>query len=496
MAEHILESIKLFLPEIALTVTLCSAIIADLILKERNQNVAYIVIAGLVITAVFVFRQTGLNESIFSDMVAVDPFAVFFKVVLLLGGIFIVFFSMKCRELDANKRRIGEYYMLITAMMLGMFIMAGATNLLLMYLALELTSISSYILAGYTKRARDSAEASLKYVLYGAVSSGMLIYGVSILYGITGATDIYGVNAALQNGDFNPMALLAAGILIIAGFGYKVTVAPFHFWSPDVYEGAPITITAFLAVASKAAGFAMMIRFFKVSFIDSTLLTTTGVWDIVAGFQWNLILAVMAVLTMTIGNLVALWQNNIKRLLAYSSIAHAGYILMGLVVLTDQGIAAILLYFVMYLFMNFGAFYVAMIISNKLNTEDIEDYKGLGYRAPLIGVAMAVFLVALTGIPPTAGFIAKFYIFAAVISAGWYGLVLIAGINTIISLFYYVRIFRNMWLVEPEGDTTPVEFSLSSRILLFALLIPTLLLGVYFRDLVDFAQSSVRMFGF
>jgi NADH-quinone oxidoreductase subunit N len=496
MAEHILESIKLFLPEIALTVTLCSAIIADLILKERNQNVAYIVIAGLVITAVFVFRQTGLNESIFSDMVAVDPFAVFFKVVLLLGGIFIVFFSMKCRELDANKRRIGEYYMLITAMMLGMFIMAGATNLLLMYLALELTSISSYILAGYTKRARDSAEASLKYVLYGAVSSGMLIYGVSILYGITGATDIYGVNAALQNGDFNPIALLAAGILIIAGFGYKVTVAPFHFWSPDVYEGAPITITAFLAVASKAAGFAMMIRFFKVSFIDSTLLTTTGVWDIVAGFQWNLILAVMAVLTMTIGNLVALWQNNIKRLLAYSSIAHAGYILMGLVVLTDQGIAAILLYFVMYLFMNFGAFYVAMIISNKLNTEDIEDYKGLGYRAPLIGVAMAVFLVALTGIPPTAGFIAKFYIFAAVISAGWYGLVLIAGINTIISLFYYVRIFRNMWLVEPEGDTTPVEFSLSSRILLFALLIPTLLLGVYFRDLVDFAQSSVRMFGF
>jgi NADH-quinone oxidoreductase subunit N len=414
----------------------------------------------------------------------------------LLGGIFIVFFSMKCRELDANKRRIGEYYMLITAMMLGMFIMAGATNLLLMYLALELTSISSYILAGYTKRERDSAEASLKYVLYGAVSSGMLIYGVSILYGITGATDIYGVNAALQNGGFNPMALLVAGILIIAGFGYKVTVAPFHFWSPDVYEGAPITITAFLAVASKAAGFAMMIRFFKVSFIDSTLLTTTGVWDIVAGFQWNLILAVMAVLTMTIGNLVALWQNNIKRLLAYSSIAHAGYILMGLVVLTDQGIAAILLYFVMYLFMNFGAFYVAMIISNKLNTEDIEDYRGLGYRAPLIGVAMAVFLVALTGIPPTAGFIAKFYIFAAVISAGWYGLVLIAGINSIVSLFYYVRIFRNMWLIEPEGDTTPVEFSLSSRILLFALLIPTLLLGVYFRDLVDFAQSSVRMFGF
>ncbi len=496
MAEHILESIHLFLPEIALTATLCIAIVADLILKERNQNVAYIVLAGFAVTFIFVFRQIGLQESIFSDMVAVDPFAIFFKIVLLLSGVFIVFFSIKCRELDANKRRIGEYYMLITAMMLGMFLMAGATNLLLMYLALELTSIASYILAGYTKRALDSAEASLKYVIYGAVSSGMLIYGVSILYGITGATDIYTINAFLQTGNYSSLALMTAGILIIAGFGYKVTVVPFHFWSPDVYEGAPITITAFLAVASKAAGFAMMIRFFKVSFIDSALITTAGVWDIVAGFEWNIILAVIAVLTMTLGNLVAIWQNNIKRMLAYSSIAHAGYILMGLVVLTDQGISSMMIYFVMYLFMNFGAFYVAMLIANKLNTEDIEDYRGLGYRAPLICVAMTVFLIALTGIPPTAGFIAKFYLFAAVISAGWYGLVLIAAINTVISLFYYVRVFRNMFLVEPKGDTSPVEFSLSSKLIVFALLIPTLFLGIYFKHLVDFAQSSVKMFGF
>jgi NADH-quinone oxidoreductase subunit N len=219
-------------------------------------------------------------------------------------------------------------------------------------------------------------------------------------------------------------------------------------------------------------------------------------WDIVPGFQWNVILAVMAVLTMTIGNFVALWQNNIKRLLAYSSIAHAGYILMGLVVVTNEGIAAILLYFVMYLFMNFGAFYVAMLISNKLNTEDIGDYKGLGFRSPLICVAMAVFLVALTGIPPTAGFIAKFYMFAAVINAGWYGLVLIAGINTIVSLYYYVRIFRNMFLAEPEGDASPVEFSFGSKLVLFLLLIPTLGLGLYFRPVLDFAQASVRMFGF
>jgi NADH-quinone oxidoreductase subunit N len=496
MSEHILASLSRFLPEIALTVTLCTAIIADLLLKQRNRNVAYIVLAGCAVTALLVFRQIGLNESIFSDMLAVDPFAVFFKLVVIVATFFILFFSIKSRELDTNKKRIGEYYMLITAMTLGMFLMAGATNLLLMYLALELTSIASYILAGYTKREADSAEASLKYVIYGAVSSGMLIYGVSILYGITGATDIYGVNAALQLGGYNPLALLIAGILITAGFGYKVTVAPFHFWSPDVYEGAPITITAFLAVASKAAGFAMMIRFFKVAFIDSAMLTSTGIWDIVPGFQWNIILAVMAVLTMTLGNLVAIWQKNIKRLLAYSSIAHAGYILMGLVVMTDEGIAAMMLYFVVYLFMNLGAFYVAMMISNKLGTEDIDDYKGLGFRAPLMGVSMAVFLVALTGIPPTAGFIGKFYLFAAVINAGWYGLALIAAINSVISLYYYVNIFRNMFLREPEGDRSLITFSLSSRLVLFLLLIPTLLLGIYFAPIVDFAQASVTMFGF
>jgi NADH-quinone oxidoreductase subunit N len=251
---------------------------------------------------------------------------------------------------------------------------------------------------------------------------------------LTGATDIYGINEVLQAGTHNPIALLTAGILIIAGFGYKVTIAPFHFWSPDVYEGAPVTITAFLAVASKAAGFAMMVRFFKVSFIDSYALMESGVWDIIAGFQWNIILAVMAVLTMTVGNLVAIWQNNLKRLLAYSSIAHAGYILMGLVVLTDEGISAMMIYFVVYLFMNLGAFYVIMLIANKLGTEDIDDYKGLGYRSPLVCVAMAIFLVSLTGLPPTAGFIGKLYIFGAVISAGWYGLALIAAINSVIAI--------------------------------------------------------------
>ncbi len=495
MSEHILESITHFLPEIALAVTLCAAIIGDLILRQQNRYVAGIVFTGLAVTTVLVVRQAGLNVSIFSDMVAVDPFAVFFKIVLALSTFFVMVFSVQSKELEHNRYRIGEYYMLITAMVLGMFIMAGATNLLLMYLALELTSISSYILAGFTKRAKDSSEASLKYVIYGAVSSGILIYGVSILYGLTGATDVYGINQALQAGGQNPVALLVAGLFIIAGFGYKVTVVPFHFWSPDVYEGAPVTITAFLAVASKAAGFAMMVRFFKMSFIDSAGLSVSGVWDIVSGFQWNVILAVIAVLSMTLGNLSAIWQNNMKRLLAYSSIAHAGYILMGLVVLSDEGISAMMIYFIAYLFMNLGAFYIVMLVANKLDSEHIDDYKGLGVRSPFISVSLAIFLISLTGIPLTVGFIGKFYLFAAVINAGWFGLVLVAALNTVIAVYYYIRVIRNMFLVKPDEGASPILFNAAARLVVLLLLIPTILFGVYFSPIVDFAQSSVLMFG-
>ncbi len=495
MAEHIIESIYRFLPEIALTVTLVAAIVADLVLKERNRNVAWVVLAGLAVTAVLVAGQSGWNVSIFSDTVAVDPFAVFFKALLLAAGLLIVLFSMKSRELDLNSTRIGEYYMLITGVIFGMFLMVGATNLLLMYLAFELTSISSYVLAGFTKSLRKSAEASMKYIIFGAVSSGFLIYGISLLVGITGAVDIYGVRDALQAGVEQTSALYVSMIMIIVGFSYKITVVPFHFWAPDVYEGAPVTITAFLATASKVAGFAMMIRFFRISFTDSGALSTAGFDGLVAVLPWSMILAVLAAVTMLAANLMALWQENIKRLLAYSSIAHAGFILMGLALVTDEGISAMMIYLAIYLFMNLGAFYVAMLVANKLGTEAIADYQGLGHRAPFLGVSMAVFLVALAGFPPTAGFIAKVYIFGATISAGMIWLVAIAGLATVVSLFYYIRVVRNMFLVEPTEIQGPVSFDSASLFILVLLLIPVLLLGVYFSPIVTWAKNAVTMFG-
>ena len=497
MVEQIIHSARLFQPETALTITFCFALTIDLILRRNSSFPALIALLGLLITTWLVLKQAvGGPASIFSNMFAVDQFSIFFKFVVAISSILIIMFSMQSNELKVGKRNLGEYYSLLIAMTLGMFLMTGASNLLMMYLAIELTSISSYILACYTKEAEDSSEASLKYVIYGALSSGLMLYGISILYGLTGAVDVYGINQALRSGDINTIALIISGVLIIAGFGYKISAVPFHFWTPDVYEGAPITITAFLSVASKAAGFAMMMRFFVVSFFNTTHGNSSlGELTSSSGFEWNHLIAILSVMTMTLGNLVAIWQNNLKRLLAYSSIAHAGYILLGVVVLGNEGIAAVLIYFVVYLFMNLGAFYIVMLVANKTGSEDIEQYKGLGYRSPFIAVAFTIFLLSLTGIPPTAGFIGKLYIFAALINAKLFWLAIVGALNSVVSLYYYVRILRNMFLRDPEGSIEPIQFSAVQIAIMLIPLIPTIVLGVYFGPLVEIAQASVTMFG-
>ncbi len=496
MVEQTLHSISLYLPEIVIVVTLCVIIVADLLVKGIKQVAAWIMLAGLFVSGFFVMLQTGTTDSIFYDMAAVDPFAVFFKVLLILTGIFIVLFSMKNTELEEYSTRIGEYYMLFAGMMLGMMMMAGATNLLLMFLALEVTSISSYVLAGYTKKSTRSSEGAMKYIIYGAVSSGIMLYGISLLIGVTASTDIYAINEALNAGTEQTLILNLSVLMIIVGLGFKIAVVPFHFWAPDVYEGSPITIAALLAVASKIAAFALLIRFFSVTFIDSAGLSVTGTWSSIEGIHWDVLLGGMAALAMIVGNLTALRQDNIKRMLAYSSIAHAGYILMGLVILTSEGLTSVMVYLFIYLFMNLGAFYVAILFMNKTGTESIEGYKGFGHRSPLAGVAMTIFLVSLTGLPPTGGFVAKLYIFGAAISAGWIWLVAIAGITTVISLFYYIRVVRNMYFFKPGESDEAITFDTTSKIILFALLIPTLLLGVYFQPVLEFARNSMLMFGF
>jgi NADH-quinone oxidoreductase subunit N len=496
LSQQIVQNLSCFLPETTLIVTFCLAILTGLVLRKTPQIVAWLSFIGVSTALFFAVKQTGLSQEIFSGMIVVDPFAVFFKMLTALCALFIFLFSLISAEVQTTVKRMAEYYSLLIAMTLGMFLMAGAANLLMMVLAMELTSLSSYVLAGYTKEAPDSSEASLKYIIYGAVSSGVMLYGISLLFGLTGAMDYSGINHSLTLHASNYAALLLATVLIVVGFGYKISAVPFHFWTPDVYEGAPITITAFLSVASKAAGFAMIMRFFKMIFIDSHAVSFhTGMWVSLYGFEWNKILVILCVLTMTLGNLVAVWQDNLKRLLAYSSIAHAGYMLMGIVILSNQGIMAILIYFMVYLFMNFGAFYVVMLVANKTGSEDINAYRGLGYRSPILSVAMAIFLISLTGLPPTAGFIGKWYLFAAVLDARWIWLAIVGVLNSVVSLYYYARIFRYMFLRTPEEQTSPLKLLRGETLLLLMFAVPTLLFGLYFTPLADLASASVQMFG-
>jgi NADH-quinone oxidoreductase subunit N len=496
---NFIDSLQYIKPEIIISVVIVLIVTVDLIMGKNKVLLPWISLIGLAATSFFVIEQFGFNAFAFPQegvlgMVTADPFGAFFKIIVVLSSIIIIFFSLTSQEIKDVFDRHGEYYTLIFGMILGMFFMISASDLILIYLALELVSLSSYILAGFTKHSLRNSEASLKYVIYGGVSSGIMLFGISIFYGMTGTTNLYMLNAFFQNPAFGGFAFYLACILIFAGIGFKISAAPFHFWTPDVYEGAPITITAYLSIASKAAGFALLIRFIKVTFIESV--DTSGYWTLVNLIDWKSFIVLISILTMTLGNFAALWQSNMKRLLAYSSIAHAGYLLLGLAVLSEQGLAAILIYFAVYAFMNLGAFFVVMLIANKIGSEEIDDYKGLGYSMPLLGVSIAIFLVSLTGIPPTAGFIAKLYLFIALVDANMIAVAVIALLNTVVSLYYYVKVLKNLYLVKPEKPLPAITVSPANFVVLMILLIPILVFGVYFTPLVNFAKNSIALMGF
>jgi NADH-quinone oxidoreductase subunit N len=408
-------------------------------------------------------------------------------VLTALATAIVIFMSIDCAELA--DRTQAEYYLFLLSVLLGMFLLSSASDIVMLYLALELVSIPSYLLAGYLKGKASSTEASMKYVVYGATASGVMIYGFSLLYGMTGSTQMSEIGRVLTLGTA-PLPAMLAAVMVTVGFGYKIAAVPFHMWSPDVYEGAPTPVTAFLSVGPKAAGFAVLVRFFYTVFASPD--GADGMWKLSSSVDWPFLFAVLSAVTMTVGNLVAINQRNVKRLLAYSSIAHAGYMLMGFVLLTTVGLKAILFYLVVYLFMNLGAFYVVVLVANGSRSEDISDFSGLGSRAPFAAVSLAIFLFALTGIPPFSGFIGKVYLFAEVINRGVYWLALVAALNSVISLYYYARIVKVMFLEDPTqaGD---LPLALVPRVMLAILVVPTLLLGIYWEPVIRVTEASVRI---
>ena len=478
-------------PELVLGAAVVAIFLLDLVVERKDWIGIFSL--GVMVLVVWLSTQLAFGDgrTLFHRSIALDGFALYFKILLGLAGFATVFMSLGSREVQRTNQ--GEYYGILLASTLGMLYMASAANLLMAYLALEFVSLTSYVLSGYARGSRRAGEASLKYLIYGGVASGAMIYGMSWIYGLAGSLDFGAIQAALAKDPAVSVPLFVGLLLTLAGLGYKISAFPFHMWAPDVYQGAPIPVTTLLAVGSKAAGFALMIRFFFTALAEPV---AGGTYALVGGVDWNELLMVLSVLTMTFGNLAALNQQaNLKRLLAYSSIAHAGYMMMGFVVLSDDGLRAMLFYLTIYYLMNLGAFLVVMVVANSTGREDLAGFRGLAWRGgALPAVAMAIFMFSLTGLPPLAGFVGKFYLFAAVVEQKLYLLAVIGVLNSVISLFYYAKVVRVMFLDKPEGGEGPVTIDLPNGVLLGALTAGTVILGIFWGPLKDFADRSTHFF--
>jgi len=470
------------LPEIFLSVLAMALLLINVFVPSKQKSyIGYISFIGVVVAVVLVGAGWGQYVTSFSGSVVLDKFATFFKLIFLISAGLAILISDQYMEREECNH--GELYPLILFTVVGMMLMASGTDLMTIFLGLEVMSVSLYVLAGFNRANLKSNEAGLKYFLLGAFSTGFLLYGMALTYGATGTTRIGKI--AYQVGMMSlPSAnimLLAGMLLMITGFAFKVAAAPFHMWTPDVYEGAPTPMTAFMSAGPKAAGFAAALRILLVAFPTMVI-------------DWSQLFWVLAVLTMTVGNITALRQDNIKRMLAYSSIAHAGYCLVGFASGNSTGIAGILFYMLSYTFMNIGAFAVIILVGKKGEANgNVSDFAGFGFKHPVLAVAMSIFLFSLAGMPPTAGFIGKFYLFSGAIQKGYIWLAIIGVLNSAASVYYYLRVMVFMYMKEPTEEfewvsvTAPIALSLTISV------VGTLVLGIVPSYILQFAQQAVRL---
>ncbi len=476
------------LPELLVMAGGCLVLVLDpLTSKDRKDWLAYFSLAVLgaafIVGYWFLGALAGSPRPAFSGLYVLDAYGTFWKLLLVvMSGLIILLAKahLKLEEID-----LPEFYAFILLSLSGMMVMVSGTDLLVIYLGLELMSLSLYVMAGFKRYALRSLEAAAKYFILGSFSSGILLYGISLLFGRTGSTTLAGIRdgiASLPAGD--PILLMAMGLLVV-GFGFKVAAVPFHMWTPDVYEGAPTSVTAYMAVASKAASFAAFLRVF--------LEALGGIKD-----SWRMLLVAICVATMVLGNVVAIVQTNIKRMLAYSSIAHAGYALIGLVAADAFGTAGVMLYLAIYAFMNLGAFaVVTMLRRGGVEGDEIEDFTGLAKRNKWAAFVMLIFMFSLAGIPPTAGFIGKFYIFMAAVGANMTWLAVLAVVFAAISAYFYLRVVMVMYMREPgetagsPGYDVRVVASPAAIAVLLVAALGVLVLGVFPDPLIQAAQSAI-----
>jgi NADH-quinone oxidoreductase subunit N len=480
-ADITLRDAFLILPEIVLAAWASLILTVDLFLeKNRSTHRLMLVLSmvGIFLAMVATLVLAGQNTTAFFGTVVVDNFALFFKVIFLLAA------GLVLLSAEGLIERVGEnaaeFCGLILFCTAGLMFMASSYELMTIYLALEISSLSLAFLAAWNKRELRSSEAGLKFFVLSAISSGILLFGMALMYGVTGSTNLREIGRVLTTANAAPAALLAMS-MVVAGFGFKIAAVPFQMWTPDVYEGAPTPVTAFMSVASKAAGFAVVIRIFDVA------LAGGGPGSI--SLIWQDLFIVLSLLTMTVGNLAALLQTNLKRMLAYSSIAHVGYMLMGLAAASTSGLSSVLFYLLVYAFTNIGAFAVIVVMARYVDGEDLSQYAGLAKRAPVLSVILTLCLLSLAGLPPLAGFFSKLYLFWAAAQAGLYITVVWGVLNSAISLYYYARVIRSMYLAEPTSDQK-VQVGMAPAVSLAAAAIGVLVIGLLSAPFIQAASGA------
>lgn len=473
-------NITAVLPEILLTGLAISVLIFDFFLpKEKKQILGYIGIIGLFALLPVVWTTQNAVPA-FGETVISDTLSSFFDTIFIIAGILTLIISIDYSKKGTIHK--GEYYFITLIAILGMMVMASSNDLLTLYVGLELMTISFYVLVAYRRNETRSVEGALKYFVLGGLSSGIILYGITFAYGVGGTTNLQGISNQVAHIDVHDPFLLLAIVFITVGLSFKIALFPFHLWAPDAYQGAPPPITALLSVGSKAAAFSILFRIFIIAF--------HGLHP-----QWSKLLWPLSAATMVFGSVVAISQKNIIRMMAYSSIAHAGMIMIGFLVNSRAGMAGVLYYLLVYTFMNMGVFAVVTLLAKDNGRgENIEDYQGLASRQPLLAFFLALFLLALIGVPPTGGFTAKFFIFAAAIEAGYYGIAIIGVVATAVALFFYTRIIFYMYMKEPQGSDDTVKPGNATWIVLFIAGTGIAILGLYPSPFMRFLEKTIQIY--
>jgi NADH-quinone oxidoreductase subunit N len=467
------------LPEILiLVIGILILVIEPFWKEEKRRNVGWLTAGGLLAAMIIslLFAQPGEPTATLGGMVRFDSLGFFFKIIFMFAGATTALLFMDNEKIGHR----GEAYLLLLASLLGMDLMAASADLVMLYLAIETTSIPLYILSGFLLADDKSTEAGFKYLLFGALASTIMLYGFSLVFGFTGTTDIYQLADMLKAGNLPFITAFGTLALILVGLGFKVSLVPFHFWAPDVYEGAPTPVSGFLSTASKAAGFAVLVRLFFVAFPGYAV-------------TWTQAIAVLSAITMTVGNLLTLQQTNIKRLLAYSSIAHAGYALIGVVALSQLGAASVVFYLAAYIATNLLAFGIVMAFSRITGKDEIQDYAGLSRRSPLLGLMMLAAFLSLAGMPPFGGFVAKVFVFTAGVQANYTWLVIVGIINSIIGVYYYLNVLKYVYLYRmpnEDEENLPIPLTRPYTIALVVLVVGVILIGTVFAPWFSWANAA------